>query len=92
LSVPEPEEEEQKTKHKEKGKRKHQSHVAEEEESPPSKKALVEIKDFMYFKLKIVDLKKDSKWWSPWRLPTQKIRIQSILTKTFKDMYFIEDS
>jgi hypothetical protein len=58
LSVPEPEEEEQKTKCKEKGKRKHQSHVAEEEESPPSKKALVEIEDFMYFKLKIVDLKK----------------------------------
>ena len=75
MSVPEPEEEEQKAKRKEKGKRKHQSHVAEEEESPPSKKALVEIEDFMYFKLKIVDLKKDSKWWSSWRLPTQKQKI-----------------
>jgi hypothetical protein len=49
--------------------------VAEEEESPPSKKALVEIEDFMYFKLKIVDLKKDSKWWSPWRLHTHKKKI-----------------
>jgi hypothetical protein len=29
----------------------------------------------MYFKLKIVDLKKDSKWWSPWSLPTQKQKI-----------------
>jgi hypothetical protein len=30
-----------------KGKRKHQAHVAEEEESPPSKKALAEIKDYV---------------------------------------------
>jgi hypothetical protein len=30
-----------------KGKRKYQAHVAEEEESPPSKKDLVEIKDFV---------------------------------------------
>jgi hypothetical protein len=30
-----------------KGKRKYQAHVAEEEESPPSKKALVEIKDYV---------------------------------------------
>jgi hypothetical protein len=30
-----------------KGKRKHQAHVAEEEESPPSKKALVEIEDYV---------------------------------------------
>ena len=29
-----------------KGKRKHQAHVTEEEESPPSKKDLVEIKDY----------------------------------------------
>jgi hypothetical protein len=30
-----------------KGKRKHQAHMAEEEESPPSKKALAEIKDYV---------------------------------------------
>jgi hypothetical protein len=30
-----------------KGKRKHQAHVVEEEESPPSKKALVEIEDYV---------------------------------------------
>jgi ribosomal protein L32 len=29
-----------------KGKRKHQAHATEEEESPPSKKALAEIKDY----------------------------------------------
>nr|ABK23016.1 unknown [Picea sitchensis] len=29
----------------------------------------------MHFNLKIVDLKKDSKWWSPWSLPTQKQKI-----------------
>jgi hypothetical protein len=57
-----------------KGKRKHQAHVAEEEEYPPSKKALAEIKDYA-LKLKIVDLKKDRKWWSPWSLPTQKQKI-----------------
>jgi hypothetical protein len=31
-----------------KGKRKYQAHVAEEEESPPSKKALAEIKDCVF--------------------------------------------
>jgi hypothetical protein len=30
-----------------KGKRKHQAHVVEEEESPPSKKSLVEIEDYV---------------------------------------------
>jgi hypothetical protein len=30
-----------------KGKRKHQEHVVEEEESPPSKKDLVEIEDYV---------------------------------------------
>jgi hypothetical protein len=30
-----------------KGKRKYQAHVAEEEESPPSKKVLAEIKDYV---------------------------------------------
>jgi hypothetical protein len=29
----------------------------------------------MHFKLKIVDLKKDSKWCCPWSLPTQKQKI-----------------
>jgi hypothetical protein len=33
--------------HQGKGKRKHQVHVAEKEESPPSKKALVEIEDYV---------------------------------------------
>jgi hypothetical protein len=30
-----------------KGKRKHQAHVTEEDESPPSKKSLVEIEDYV---------------------------------------------
>jgi hypothetical protein len=29
----------------------------------------------MHFKLKIIDLKKDSKWWSLWSLHTQKQKI-----------------
>jgi hypothetical protein len=47
--------------------------VAEEEESPFSKNALVEIEKYVL--LKIVDLKKDSKWWSLWSLPEQKQKI-----------------
>jgi hypothetical protein len=37
----------------------------------------------MHFKLKIVYLKKDRKWWSPWSLPTQKQKI-SIHESSFR--------
>jgi hypothetical protein len=40
----------------------------------PQRKIYQKLK-IMHFKLKIVDLKKDSKWWSSWSLPTQKQKI-----------------